>query len=573
MNRAALLVLLAAAVGAVASAQPLAPPPPQRQPKIVKVANPADAVRLALLDLQGVPEGDRPFQRYFYTNDDSREFHAAFNYVLNSSVSHAATLYRPTITANGHLIRCDTRRLWPRQRDYDRLFPIFEELAQIEPYFHTQGEVVTEQKTQVKVPIVPTTKGGATFKLEDRITKVVTKGSDHALHLRGQGDVAPIMALATQTMSQVPVLRADWFLVIASSTNPQENGRYYQFRGFQKSQKDAAGKVSKSAEQLWLESLGIDYTKVKTELRSDQRVGKWRSQVTGKPRSIEYLYAANVRPTIGPIVVTITRDWFTGSINAKRHPIKNLLNYDPDGAEAIGPLPNGMLSFVLFDGKGELTDVAPSTLVSDRTVPAPHPTDLQPPISCWRCHGDTEMWQDTKNDVMAFTKGNLGLDFFDDESDKKLTPEEVLDRLAGLYTGELEEPLRISRNTHAKATFHVTDVLGDGRGMEIKAVARKIAQIYQSYRYDPITPQIACQETGYASTAETAPQLFNMVVPKLPPNRHGVRPENVTIGTLRAWTKDAPLHVNRDDWEQEFSDTMLRVTTEEIRRAKAEKPD
>lgn len=531
------------------------PAPEKIEISAKKVPNPSDVVKLALLDLQAIPSDDRPFQRYIYTRDNSKEFHGAFNYVLNTCLSHASTLYRPTVVANGYLIRIDLKRVWPRSKDYARFFPIYEELSLIDPYFHTTGEITEEITTQVKVTIPRKVVNGkyVTSEMQDRVTTQTTTSTEHALHLAGhEGTDAAIGTLAAELATQTPILRADWLIVTLTTSNSKQNGRYHQFRGFAKSTE------TKSAEQAWLESMGLDYENIKNELRSDQRIGKWRSMITGKPRAVEYVYTPGVRATLGPIVVTMTRDYFTGKIKAKDHPIKNLLNYKHDGTEAIGPLPNGMLSFLLFDAKGSLIEVAPAELVSDRTVPAPHPTDLQGPISCIRCHGPTEMWMDTKNDVMAFTKGNLGVNIFDDESNENLTPEEALDRIAGLYTGELEEPIRISRNTHSKATFIVSG------GMEIPEVAKKIADIYEEYRYDPVTPEVACRELGYEVSAEQAATVFDAIIPTLPPNRHGVHPETVTIATLRAWTKTTPLYVNRDDWEQEYADAMLRTIMAEI---------
>jgi hypothetical protein len=563
----AVIVLLVVTLAASAHAQP-PKGPAQQASKLdaTKIPNPADAVRLADLNVQTLPENDQPFYRYLWTDDTSKDFHGAFNYALNTCVSHSGTLYLPTILADGHLIRIDTRRLWPRTKHVEQFFPVYEELALIDPYFHTRGVIVQEKVEQVKVTVPRyRAKDGKTYdyKFEDKVTKVETVAAEHAIHLGGlDGDMSVIQSLSEATASQAPILNAKWFIRVVTSSNSKENGRYIQFRGFKKSQKDTSGKVVKSAEQLWLESLGLDYEKIKNELQSDQRIGKWRSNITGKPRAIEYVYTPGVRAAVGPVVVTLTRDYFTGSISAQNHPIKNLLNYKFDGTEAIGPLPNGMLSFLLFDAAGELVEVAPQELVSDRTVPSPHPADLQAPISCIRCHGPTEMWMDTKNDVMAFTKGNLGVNIYDDESDEKLTPEETLDRISSLYTGELAEPLRISRNTHAKATFLVTG------GMDIPDVAKKISDIYQEYRYDPVTPQVACRELGYDVSAEQAAAVFNAIVPKLPPNRHGIRAENVMVATLRAWSPNTPLYVNRDDWEQEFSDTMLRVVIEEVRKSK-----
>lgn len=564
--------------GGNARPQPAATTPAQRQnvatpagvADIKPIYTPADAVRLAVTDLATLPADAHPFTRYFFTLDNSKEFHSAFAYVLNSCVSHASTLYRPTVLADGHLIRCDMRRLWPRKADYEALLPEFEKLAQLDPYFHTIGELVIQEQTgetkrvtkQVKVKVQPyRARDGQIYDykwqtqtVDEPVVKEVRKfGSEHALHLLGTAkDEAPITLLAKATVSSVPIMRADQFLFLVSSTVEEENGKYYTFRRISKSSD------GKTAEQLWLESIGVDLKTVE-KLRADQRIGKWRSGITAKPRAIEYFFATSARPSVGPAGVAITRDVFIGKVPADQHPIKNLLGYKFDGSEAMGFLPNGMMTFVLFDGQGELAATAPDKLVSDRTVPSPHQTILQAPISCWRCHGSTDMWMDASNDVYALSRGKLGLNIFDDLSSKD-DAESTLDRLVGLYAGEMDEFLRVSRNTHAKATFIVTN------GQDIPTVAKKIGEVYGRYRYNAVTPQVACRELGWLVSEDKAVALLNKILPPLPPNRLGVRPESVTIGTLRAWTPRNKLHVNRDDWEQEYADAMLRVTTEAIRQ-------
>lgn len=520
-----------------------------------QVPTPYEAVRLAEEDLLTLSQDTWGFQRYFLVYDRSKEFYGAFNYLLNTCVSHSTTLYRPAIVADGWLIRVDLRRLWPRTNDYDALFPEFEKLAQIEPYFHTNGEIVIRETKRTLVPAPRYQASDGKFYTRKWKEEVVTRkqfGSEHSLHLLGPDKAeAPIFHLVTRCNTDIPIMRADWFMYIISTQDPRENGKYYTFRRVSGSQ------GGKTAEELWLASQGVDYETIQ-ELRGDQRIGKWRSDVTGQPRAIEYFFTSATRPSVGPSAVFITRDWFLGKIDAGRHPIKNLLNYNHDGTEALGFLPNGMMSFVLFDDKGGLIDVAPQTLVTDRTVPIPHPANLQPPISCIRCHGPTDMWMGATNDIMAFTKGAQGLNFFDDESDTQ-EADDTLDRLAGLYAGEVAEPLRLIRNTHAKATFIVTG------GMQIPAVAEKIGSVYNQYRFAPITPQQACLELGWQVPEADAVEMLTQILPPLPPNRFGISPESVTIGTLRVWKSDRPLHINRTDWEQEYADAMLRVITESIR--------
>lgn len=497
-----------------------------------------------------------PHIRYFFTLDRSKEFYGAFSWTINSCLNHSTIPYKPVVTGDGWLIRCDLNQLSPQKK---HLVEEFEKLVTIEPYFHTIGELKIIEKENVLVDTAPYQQDGRTYtkKWEQRDKVVrVEKGAEFALHL---GNPSVINELALITQSNIPIVRADWFMFIALSQDPRENGRYYNFRGI----KNSSG--GKTAEELWLESQGVDYESIKKR-RVDQRIAKWRSRVTGNSRAIEYFYVNATRPSVGPSAVFITRDWFNGKIDPSRHPLKNLLNYDYDGAEGIGFTPAGFPEFILLNNKGDLVDIAPQNLVGDRTVPSPHPPNLQPAISCIRCHGPSEMWMEARNDVETITRGKYGINIFDDTSEG-ITPEDALDRLTGLYSGEINEPLRQIRNTLARSTFIATN------GMSIPKVAEKISEVYQKYRFDPIIPSTACLELGIEVTPIDAVKTYNSILPKLPPNRHGISPETILVGSLRDWKPELEIDLPRTDWEHEYSDIMLRVVTAKIAKELEQKND
>lgn len=484
---------------------------------------PAEAVAAAAIDAGAIGPIEAPFFTYYWTLDPSDDFHAAFAYALNTACSHSPNLYRHDRLADGRLIRVDWRRLAPKAEDYARLRKLLEGLALVDPYFHTIG--------RRKV---------APYKASDGQTYDFVVGSDVALH---SGPDKHLL-LATLTGSAAPILRADWFITKILST--LDGGQYYKLRGI------VARPEKGTAEEAFHASLGAD-PKQAAALRSDERLAQWFSHVTGKPRAIEFFYATNSRPSLGPSLLTITRDYFDGPIDGRRHVLKNLLSYQFDGSEQIGSLPNGMLAFALFDAAGGLVDVAPQNLVTDRTVPAPHTANLQPAISCIRCHASEEGWKAAQNDIALVTGGKFAVDIFDDES----SPEDVadtLDRLAGLYGGDIAEPLRVARTTHAKAVFALT-------GKEPAPVMEYVGATYNRYAFEAITPRIACADAGYAVSDEKAVALFNQLCPPLPANSAGVSPESITIASLRAWTKEKPIWIPRSDWEQEFSDFALRVRT------------
>lgn len=484
---------------------------------------PHNAVAAAAIDAGSLGPVEAPHYRYFWAIDSAEEFHDAFAYALNTAASHSPNLYQPERLAEGRLIRVDLRRLAPQASDYARLVSVLETLAGTDPYFHTQGK-----------------KTVAPYKASDGKVYDFVVGSDLALH----SDPSKHLLLVTLTGSSAPILRADWFLVKLLSV--LDGGLYYKLRGFD------AKPASGTQEEAFHSSLGAD-PKQAAALRSDERLVTWHSNVTGKPRAIEFFYAANVRPSLGPSLLTITRDYFDGPIDGKRHVMKNLLNYQFDGSEQIGMLPNGMLAFALFDAAGKLVNVAPQNLVTDRTVPPPHTANLQPGISCIRCHASDEGWKVAQNDLKLVTSGEFAVDLFDDESSQD-DPADTLDRLVGLYSGDIDEPLRVARTTHAKAVFKLT-------GQEPTPVMEYVGRAYNAYAYDSITPAVACREAGYQVNDDSAVDVFNRICPKLPPNAAGVSPESITIASLRAWTKEKPIRIPRGDWEQEFCDFALRVRT------------
>jgi len=484
---------------------------------------PHHAVAAAALDAGALGPVEAPHYRYYWAIDPAEEFHDAFAYALNTAASHSPNLYQHDRLADGRLIRVDLRRLAPQAKDYARLVAILEGLAGVDPYFHVQG--------RRKV---------APYKASDGKTYDFVVGTDLALHT----DLQHHLLLTTLTGSSAPILRADWFLVKMLSV--LDGGLYYRLRGIE------AKPEKGTAEQAWHELLGADPAQA-ARLRSDERLVTWHSNVTGKPRAIEFFYAANSRPSLGPSLLTITRDFFDGPIDGKRHVMKNLLNYSFDGSEQIGMLPNGMLAFALFDAAGGLVDVAPQNLVTDRTVPGPHTANLQAAVSCIRCHAADEGWKPAQNDLKLVTQGKFAIDIFDDESSKD-DPADTLDRLVGLYGGDMDEPLRVARTTHAKAVFALT-------GSEPATVMEYVGQAYNRYAYDAITPAVVCREAGYQVNDDNAVAVFNEICPPLPPNALGVSPESITIASLRSWTKEKPIRVPRGDWEQEFADFALRVRT------------
>lgn len=515
------MLIATAMLAAVVAAAPIAKPPPE----LSRTFAPHDAVREASIDAGSLGPVEAPHFRYFHTLDVSPEFKGAFDYVLNLAVSHSPNIYRSEVVAGGRVLRVDLRRLTPEADDYARLVKILESLAGVDPYFHVQG-----------------VRKVAPYKASDGKTYDFIVGSDIALHTGPESH----LLLCTLTGSAAPILRADWLIVKATSV--LDGGIYYKLRNIES--KPAKG----TAEEAFHRSLGVDQKLIR-ELGGESRIGMWRRDVTQKPAAIEFVQATNVPLNRGgSSILFVTRDYFNGKIDGKRQAMKNLLSYSYDGSEQIGNLSNGMPVYALFDANGNLVDEAPPNLVSDDTIPHGNTKNLQSAISCVRCHASEEGYRSARNDVELITSGKFAIDIFDDESSGR-DPAAAIDELKSLYHGKIDGSLRTARTTHALATFRATG------GMKPGPVAEKVGEIYNAYVYGDVTPMVACAEAGYFANAENAADILNEICPILPPNASGVSPESAMIASLRAWTKEEPVHIPRTEWEQEAADFLLRVKT------------
>jgi hypothetical protein len=470
------------------------------------VPTPAEAVGWALGDLAAVGEADRPFQRYVWLPPWADErWIAAVNFSVNTAASHSAVIQLATPCANGWLMRYDMRRLAPSIEQLQKLLTTWDGLALQDPYFH--------------VPLI-----------NSKVPAAVL-----APHLRQQEAVA----LAGLSLSTGAIYRADFLLVKMLST--LEGGKYYDF--LQVPRKVAANTNPQSA---WLSTLGVFEATTKS-LAADQRTAIFRSGVTGKPRRIDVFYGLGR----GGNLVTITHDIGDEDVDAGQHPIRNLLAFDDRGREAIVSRPNGTHAFALFDDSGNFVDSVPDNIATDHTVPAPHTKRLQSAISCIRCHGPHDGYQPFGNDVQTILRSRL--DVFSDLAGNGVTREQVVDRLAGLYAGQLDVPdgpIGRGRRDYSAAVYRIVGgAYGDAPSV-VTAASDHVSGIFANYRYDVVSPQRACMELGLS----VEPNQGIAGLEKMMGNEIGVAIDPIS-GTLRAG-----IAVNRSDFEHVYADLALTAS-------------
>lgn len=512
---------------------------------------PIDAIAYALADISKLPATDQPFQRYIWIPDGDRKKQALISYAINLACSKASIIIRPTVVADGRLVRCDLRILAPRIGQYDTLYALWEELA-FEPYFHitkTTADALPTNAVHVK-SLLADPPGSIRFKVENQL--FYKSASNQLFTLRNNGFVEiEIQRVAVYgshvgleqgvllqglAKSNAAVVRYDFFLAKVLST--MDGGMYYQFAGIE------TNPTSGTAQQVFLGSMGASEELVR-QLRSGQRAAMFRSKVTGKPRRIDAFYGVGVRPGNGTGLITMTHDIFDNDVNPRNDPVRNLLEFEDRAREVIAIKPNGMQIFALFTSDGKLQNYVPDRIARDHTIPTPHTGRLQPAIGCIRCHGPHGGYQPFTNEVKTMLSGLL--DIYGDVASERAIPDQ-LDRLAGLYAGDLSKAIRRGRNDYSDAVFLATG------GMTVSEASAGITQIYGDYVYRDVGAFDACAELGYLVPYDQAVYYLNQILPPMNADIIGIRPEDPIIGALKAG-----LRINRSHFEQIYADMAFRA--------------
>ncbi len=441
-------------------------------PALTKVADPYDAAAWALEDALALKSRGQSAAGclYIWIGPEENPNVAKVNSLaVNSALSHSSTIQLPDLTAGGRLIRWDLAKLAPKTEDFRRIVGVVNDLSIGEPYWHVD----------LKALGLPPVKCDPFVHFDGR--------TYHATF----STPAPATAeayriLQRETGLKAPLMRADYFLRRISSTI--QGGRYYHARGFITFDQ---GKERRLTETEIFAKFGND-VKLSRKVEGDDRVGIVRSGVTGQARAVEFGQGA-----IGQWRITYDRN--SDNENIFAHPLYNLLSVveKADGRETIFEMPNGLLCYILTNGKGELVDEAPNKLVTDHRTPVPHPAQLFPPLSCVRCHGPEGGVRKTPNDVARLLRRPDQLDAFADFGGTGFVQSDI-DRLAGLYGGDFEGRSRDARNRYADATFKAT------RGLTATEAAAEWAAQYEAYWQTPVTAERQLFELGWRARSPQA---------------------------------------------------------------------
>lgn len=553
------------------------------QAKVERLPIPADAAAVALADASA-NQASAPVWRYVWSHNGGKEALNDADVAVNLAMSRSSVLVR-SARVGERMLRLDLRKLCPKPDDLALMIGLWERLAEDEPYFL----VAAGQAVEV-VPLkafVVTNGGGCTLRSGEKVLAQIPGGTRlelvrefeanganwfQVIFQGSEGVIASSAAkkeevaqkpvkIATRVMgahvgvegqklaeicqTAVPVVRADWFQrkVLTSL----DGGLYPEFRGI--------GKAPQGSGLSDLDNFLRVFTGTTLEdvqrLRSDQKASMLKSRVTGKPRSVVIFGGIQGRVGVNQGLVALTHDPADGDANdPKSDPILNLLDAKYKAIEVIAELPQGLHAFALFSGddgdgvfdpkkkEGEFQRSAPDDVVRDHTIPSPHTARLEGALGCLRCHATTldgaeaQGWMPIRNDVQTLLKSRL--DVFGSRADG-FPNQDTIDRLAGLFSGDLRKPLQRGRDDLSEAVLRLTLETDDEKSGVVTRVHSRIARTHAELVYDDVTAQKALGELGFASADDVAATaILVKLLPPLPKDEIGVSVEDGRIGALKA---------------------------------------
>lgn len=439
------------------------------------------------------------------------------------------------------LIRIDTL-------DFGKLFARkWEELGAVEPYFHADLEEPQEEYEDAEVeygywvrPDGTARAGSKKFDdetwVKTRVVKERRKKQGAVKLKRGlapwlaedeRGKAALEVLQAKTGGTDVPVVTAEWLLQQTAIQFKRAPVGYYDFTGVKNQQtfEAAVGFVRKELDPGFLKEL---------------REAVANSTVTTPDtlRRVVRLQAAG-----GGYWFTQDSNLRLAKVAAKANPIANLGDdYEFQGVEAYGVLPNGFWLTAALNNQGATVDVVPPEIASDST--APHSDrQVHPNLSCLRCHTDGGL-----QDVSGWVRNVLNappnyLAVADPKVARELRQQYV--------TRRLEPFLKRDRDQYAAALWEVT-------GLKPAEYAGGYGSLWNYAAEEPVTMARAARDLG------TTPKLFRESLEKLGPKADPM---------LAGFRQDRPQPIPVVTWLKSYQNAQdaLRGVARNVGVLKAEK--
>lgn len=528
-----------------------------------RASSPADAVASAWKDLSTITHKDRQSIRYqsLYAvpEKDREEFLKVLAFVVNSLsrkriLAPVRTL--PEYVASGNrasivLVTPDLVRL--DIRNYGWTKEVYERLATVDPYFHLRiriDEKATKKNLEKSKPDLSREfyregdqtsppgeagwmfweggsygRGGPVFpkgwySAKSQLT-LLSKGlwkdapvATDPKNLVEKSAAAPwaepkiLAQLISETQSEAPILRADWFFTQVAINRDRVAG-YYAFLGL-KSRKD-------------FEALAGFDLKLAQKKESEIASIIQKSGVSIRNRQIYRFGAVDSG-------YWQTRDVFKDQ--TKQRNAINSLNgdYKHDAEEYYTRLSNGLFGYYLCDDQGVQQDTAPDEVGGDSTT-TNNNFQIQIFLSCVRCHVEG-----------LRPLNDYGRKLFSAPAQLVTYDEEKFRRLEQLYLVPMQRDLDRDVQVYRDALM---DLNGVSWTPARNSVAMKRA--WKMWHDDDVTPEIAAREIG----GITAEQLIaKMKKYSLPVDKGGLG--QVVPNVMLAYFHEKPLPILREHFEEVY---------------------
>lgn len=414
------------------------------------LASPQAALAAAWQDAQRLPAGVREQTRYLSLHaipPDQREQTRKVLAFHCNSLSREAELIAPRQVAP-YLVAVTLT-------DYGWDAKTWEKLAEAEPYFHVSILVDEYQDWGYH------SNGRWVTTRREKTGRKIRKASAAAPWL----DTAQIAGLIAATQSQVPIVRADWFVNQTGISEGRKAG-YYEFLGLQKRAdiEKLAGLDIKAAQRLRKE-IGAIVPQSGVALHNRQI---YRYQTLG-----------------GPYWITLDTEDSTDKRNGIR-----LLNGDfadnHDAEEIYFTLPSGLPGYGASSAKGDLQRTVPDKIASDGSASGNDRRIHVGPKSCAVCH--VEVIRPIDDWARKLYRGNIQLQAVD--------PAKFV-RLRQLYLSDLDKHVKRDQDDYADAIKRVN-------GLTPLANAKAYAAFWDAYQEQPLRLTDAARELGTSEKRLTA---------------------------------------------------------------------
>lgn len=489
MHAALLLVVLSAAAGEEKA------PAAWGDPRLAIAAAVADAQQLG-------PQAI--FVRYIWNPVPDPAAVAWHTQVVNECVSAIDNpmIVRPTVLADGYLLRWDLRELAPRvnadgSADVFRLMEVWDRI--FDPYL--QVKLLAPLRIRIATPPYVAS-DGKTYR-----HKIVERSTTTSDLYEPSGS-----QLQAACLTNVPIVSLPEFMRACMTT--VDGGLYYDFLD-----------LPETLDEL-LELVGAERERAESQ-RADIKAVSVRSDITHAPRRIIVLRSIGSRPSENQGLVWLTEDFAKGELPPDVDPARNLQGRKRDAGENIGDRANGGHWYYLHDKDGRRQDSAPDNIASDKHF---LDTRLQPAKSCIVCHAIEK-----SRGIRSFAKdvdATLAHGPVEQVGERGVPLGQEFDqasRTVGQYHWDPRKMVDRARDDYSDFCVRCTGT------MQPEDIGEMTRQFFTRYEDAAVTPTQACAELGIDPPADdqAAGELLRQRCPPLPVELlPGVLPEDIYVATL-----------------------------------------